>query len=625
MENTHEEMEKFPYKKTALLSFGMFASNIALSVFVIYVPLFVRRNFITFFGDNSMINTVVGIVMVLDNVVALFIQPYVGTVSDRIWVKKLGRRMPFIVVGIPLAAFFLGLIGTYENTLLMLLISITMFNIAMAVFKSPVLALIPDFLPPSYRSEGSGVLSVVGGLASILGLFISAYLYEIKHALAFWVVGGIMIGCLIILIFNVREDPDNYVKSKKNPLGWGGIIKNLRKENDKALIFTLVAVFFNQCGYQVAETFLSTYTVTVLGFSETQANYVLATLFIFGIMVAIPAGLLGKKIGARDAALIGLVLFFLSTIPIAYFSIISPATVRNIFSLNQFQVGTTFFLILALVVILGFSLTLVSINLLVVIWDMASKNRIATFTGYYYLFAHSAAILSPFLAGLIFDGLETLFPINGLQGLFGYVSIMYIGAIYALFKVRKIQKEHEKSLSTDEQQSLITKTKTRDTLLLPWILFGVAMRRNPVKVKRKALKKDLQMFEREFKEFLKDGDLTKKQYREAIRALKREHKLEIKALKRELVREEIQEDQKKATLDDDLKLFAREFREFMEDGDLSKSQFRQAIRALKKEHKKDMVAYKQKLAARREGKRWKNPIKKKKKTSTQAKTEAEGS
>ncbi len=614
MEQNHEEMEKFPYKKTALLSFGMFASNIAISIFVIYVPLFVRRNFLAYFGDNSMINTIVGIVMVLDNVVALFIQPYVGALSDRIWVKKLGRRMPFIIVGIPLAALFLGLIGTYEETLWLLLISITGFNIAMAVFKSPVLALIPDFLPPSYRSEGSGILSVVGGLASILGLFLSAYLYEIQHQLAFWVIGGIMLGCLVILIFNVHEDPDKYVISEKKSSGWGGIIKSLRQEDNKALIFMLVAVFFNQCGYQVAETFLSTYTVAVLGFSETQANYVLGTLFIFGIMMAIPAGLLGKRIGARDAALFGLILFFLSTIPLAYLSIVSPVTVRNIFSLNQFHIESSFFLILGLVVVLGFSMTVISINLLVVIWDMASKDRIATYTGYYYLFAHSAAILSPFLAGLVFDGLETLFPINGLQGLFGYVSIMYIGAIIYLIKVRKIQKEHEKSLSIEEQESFKTSTKKRDTLLLPWILFGVAMRKNPVKVKRKALKKDLQMFEREFKEFLKDGDLSRKQYRQAIKELKREHKQEIENLKRELVREEIQEDEKKSTLDDDLKLFAREFRKFMKDGDLNKRQYRQAIRSLKKEHKKDLMAYKQKLAARREKKHWINPIKKKKST-----------
>ena len=508
--------------------------------------------------------------------------------------------MPFIIVGIPLAAFFFGLIGTFEETLIWLLISITCFNISVAIYKSPVLSLIPDLLPPSYRSEGSGVLSVVGGLASILGLFLSAYLYNISHPLAFWAIGAIMMICLLILLFSVREDPNKYVVSKESPEGWANILSNLRHEKNSALIFALVAVFLNQCGYQVAESFLSTYTTTVLKFSETNANYVLGTLGLFGIISAIPAGLLGRKLGARDAALIGLILFGLTIIPMAYFSLVSPDVVAKVFQLNQFHIEAQFFLILIWVLVLGFSLTVISINLLVVVWDMASEKKIATFTGYYYLFAHSAAILSPMMAGVIFDIIESLFNIEGLQGLFCYVGIMYVGAIFALLRVRKIQIERELGLTEEELTILRRRAKKRATLLLPLILFGFGARENPIKEKRKEQRQDLKIFEKGFREFLKDGDLSKKEYREAIKALKKEHQKELKSLKRELAHEEVVEEIAKTELRRDFRLFKEKFQEFMKDGDLSKAELNRAIHMLKQEQKRELQELKEKLISRRQ-------------------------
>lgn len=594
------DSQKFPYFRTMLLSFGNFSINIALSAYAIYVPLFVRRNFLAHYPNSALINTIVGIVMVLDNVIALFLQPAIGSLSDRIWVKHLGRRMPFIIVGIPLAAFFFGLIGTFEETLIWLLVSITFFNIAIALYKSPVLSLIPDFLPPTYRSEGSGVLSVVGGLSGILGLFLSAYLYKINPPLAFWAIGAIMMVCLLILIFTVREDPNKYVVSKESPEGWTKILSNLRREKKPALIYALVAVFLNQCGYQVAESFLSTYTTTVLQFSATHANYVLGTLGLFGIVSAIPAGLLGKKLGARDATLIGVIIFALTVIPMAFFSLVSPDIVADVFQLNQFKIEPRFFLFLIWVLALGFSLTVISINLLVVVWDMASEKKIATYTGYYYLFAHSAAIISPLMAGVLFDVLESLFNIEGLQGLFSYVGVMYIGAIFALLKVRKIQKERELGLTEDELSILRKKAKKRATLLLPLILFGFGARKNPIKEKKKELKQDLKIFERGFREFLKDGDLSKKEFREAIKALKQEHKREIMALKRELAHEEVAEEMAKSEMQRDFKLFKEQFQEFMKDGDLSKRELNRAIRMLKQEQKKELHLLKKKYVVNRQ-------------------------
>ena len=47
--------KRFPYRKTALLSFGVFASNIAWSVFIIYVPLFIRRAFLNTYDKPEIV------------------------------------------------------------------------------------------------------------------------------------------------------------------------------------------------------------------------------------------------------------------------------------------------------------------------------------------------------------------------------------------------------------------------------------------------------------------------------------------------------------------------------------------------------------------------------------------
>jgi len=112
--------------------------------------------------------------------------------------------MPFIMLGIPLAAIFFGLIGNYYDILYMLLISIIGFNISMAFYKTPVMSLIPDNIPTQFRSQGSGVLNVIGGFANLTGLFTSSYFYKYHSPkVAFWVISAIMIVCLIILILSV--------------------------------------------------------------------------------------------------------------------------------------------------------------------------------------------------------------------------------------------------------------------------------------------------------------------------------------------------------------------------------------------------------------------------------------
>ncbi|MFW9924912.1 MAG: MFS transporter, partial [Candidatus Thorarchaeota archaeon] len=170
---------RFPYLKTTLISFGYFTNNLTWSAYNVFVPFFLSQNLLGLLGDVPLINTLVGIIMILDNIASILIQPVIGQLSDKTWIPKIGRRMPYVIIGLPLAAFFFGLIGSFHTVLWVLIVAICGFNISMAFYKSPVMSLVPDNLPRNYRSQGAGVLNVVGGIASISGLLLTSYLIQV--------------------------------------------------------------------------------------------------------------------------------------------------------------------------------------------------------------------------------------------------------------------------------------------------------------------------------------------------------------------------------------------------------------------------------------------------------------
>ena len=64
---------------------------------------------------------IVGIIMVVDNIVAITLQPWIGNFSDNIWTKW-GRRMPFIMIGIPIAAVLFGILPLVSDSLILILV-----------------------------------------------------------------------------------------------------------------------------------------------------------------------------------------------------------------------------------------------------------------------------------------------------------------------------------------------------------------------------------------------------------------------------------------------------------------------------------------------------------------------
>ncbi|MBN1328370.1 MAG: MFS transporter [Candidatus Heimdallarchaeota archaeon] len=562
------DQKGFPYWRTALASFGYFTNNLTWSVYNLYVPSFLATQFSEIFGEDAkIIYTLVAIVMILDNIASIIIQPAIGHMSDQTWIPKLGRRMPFVIIGIPLAAFFFGMIGSFKTTLWILIVAISGFNISMAFYKSPVMSLIPDTLPREYRSQGSGVLNVVGGVASITGLIVVTSLIDTPFS--FWSCSIIMIICLIILVFSVKEKKDADIEKSDERINLFRAIRNTFREGNKTLIIMLFSIFAHTAGYTVVETFIKPFTENVLHFPEKTSGYILAVFVGISILLAIPAGLIGQKVGALNACLMGLTGFIISMVPLAIVSLTAPGILANILTLNLYPVASFKFTTIIyglLVGLLAFSWLVLSINSIVVIWNMAPKRKTATYTSYFYIFIHLAAVISPLIAGGLFDIFRNVakrlgfIDKSGLEIMFLYVTICFIIALALAVTVKAIRTKNLREMH-DTKEYVIKRFEDKEypLMYLPMLLFGFGLRqeralselRKAQFRERKEHRKKIRLLKKEIRK-LKFSDITDdslddlmtrlneiREYKEFGKELKKEHKEQRKGLREDIIKEKI--------------------------------------------------------------------------------------
>ena len=159
---------RFNFGRTFLLGLGFFGVSVIWSVYNAFVPIFLADRFLVAAGF-------IGFFMTLDNIAALLVQPAVGAWSDRLR-TPLGRRIPFIIIGAPLAALAFVLLPISQSLLLFFLAA-TLLLLSMAVWRTPVVALMPDITPSKYRSQANGIINFMGGIGAIIAFLGGSALY----------------------------------------------------------------------------------------------------------------------------------------------------------------------------------------------------------------------------------------------------------------------------------------------------------------------------------------------------------------------------------------------------------------------------------------------------------------
>src|SRR5574339_697743 len=199
---------KFSYGKIFLLGFGFFGVSVIWGVYNAFVPIFLANKF----GLGA---AVIGFFMPLDNIAALFIQPPVGAWSDRLR-TPIGRRLPFILAGAPITALAFGFIPLASVLPLFVACTSTLL-LSAALWRTPVIALMPDITPSEKRSQANGIINFMGGIGTIIALQTGGMLYKLSPAFPFWLGSALVVVAALVVFLFIKEPKDYEQGDEKQP------------------------------------------------------------------------------------------------------------------------------------------------------------------------------------------------------------------------------------------------------------------------------------------------------------------------------------------------------------------------------------------------------------------------
>ncbi len=398
------------YLTTFLIGLGFFTMGLMDPLYDTYVPIFL--------GEYIDKNFLIGMIMTLDNVLAIFMIPLFSAISDRTR-TSIGRRMPYIVSLLPITALFFGLIPfSALNSLLMLVLVIFLLNIFKQAVRGPVVALMPDIVPADLRSEANGVINTMGGMATILGTVVLARLMNVHvrfpwmseardNILAFPVASIFVLLSVLLLFIFVKEkaNAEDAEKEDKEPIFKS--MKAIFLEKEKSALFILLSLLCWFIAYQGILPYVGKYSLEVLGTSKGTASLAAGMVGIAYALFAVPSGKLAHRIGRRK------------TIRIALCGAIVVLTLVAIHGFIAIKVRSAVMLYIFWALLFLFGIFWVSIvtNSFPMLWQMATYKTMGIYTGVYYFFSQLASIISPPIAG-------------GVTDLWGYPALFIFGALF---------------------------------------------------------------------------------------------------------------------------------------------------------------------------------------------------
>jgi maltose/moltooligosaccharide transporter len=406
---------------TFLIGFGFFTMGLMDPLYDTYVPVFLQR----YVSSKALI----GLIMTIDNIFAIFLIPIVSVWSDNTR-TKIGRRMPFIIVTLPLTAIAFSFLPYAAFASLGALIAVIFgLNIFKQSARGPVVALMPDTIPGEFRSEANGVINTMGGIGTILGTIALARLMNVKMHLPIlgdtesrlpFPVAGVFVVLATILVFAFVREKNSAEQSAEEKIPVLKSIKQIAGQKDKSALWILLSLFFWFLGYQGVLPFIGMYCINVLGTSKGSAALPAGMVGIAYAIFAIPSGYVAHKIGRRKAIRGALVALFAITLLLFGFGSITAS----------FSGTARFILFLAIMFAFGIFWVTVVTNSFPMLWQMASFGTMGIYTGLYYTFSQIAAITAPPLTGGLID-------LIGYPGIFAFASICMVVAFLLMGKVTK--------------------------------------------------------------------------------------------------------------------------------------------------------------------------------------------
>ena len=442
------------YGITFVIGLGFFTMGLMDPLYDTYVPMFLA-NFLARDG-------LIGLIMGVDNLFALMLIPIVSALSDKTR-TPIGRRMPYIIVTLPLTAVFFGMLpGAALKSLGFLIIVIFFLNVFKQAARGPVVALMPDIIPGEFRSEANGVINTMGGIAAITGTVVLARLYDVSIVLPVFgdtlipvpggrnpyigtlpfLISAVLVVLATVLLFAfVRERSVARSSGEGTNSGAGGgagasssaadheerlpVFKSLKMvlgAEEKSALYILIALLLWFIGYQGVLPWIGLYGVEFLGLKPGTSALSAGMVGIAYAIFAIPSGVVAHRIGRKKTIRVSLVaLTGLTFLLYLHYPVTAGLDLSHTATFASFW---------ALLFLFGIFWVSVVTNSFPMLWQMATFANMGIYTGLYYFFSQGAGIIAPGITG----GLRDLF---GARIIFLAAALCMLAAFLVMGLVRK--------------------------------------------------------------------------------------------------------------------------------------------------------------------------------------------
>lgn len=400
---------KLNYKRTFFIGLAFLSISGFWQMYDSIIPLMLQNTF--HLGE-----TVTGALMAMDNVLAIFLLPLFGTLSDKAD-TKIGKRMPFILGGTFLAAAFLMLLSAADRkqNLVLFLFVLFLLLLSMGLYRSPAVALMPDLTPNRLRSKANAVINLMGAVGGVYALIMIKLLVgsgdRPDYFPLFMSIGGLMLLAVAVLFLAVKEKKiaeEIKRREEENEKEEGTVSEKavMPKEVKRSMIFLLVSIFLWFTAYNAVTTAFSRYTRVVWHMEGGSFADCLMVATVAAICSYIPIGNIASRVGRKKTILAGIALM-----SFCYFAAIFVGAYHPLVNIAFAAIGVGW--------------AAINVNSYPMIVEMSKGCDIGKFTGTYYTFSMAAQIFTPVLSGFLLENISyrTLFPYAFLFSTLAFVTM----------------------------------------------------------------------------------------------------------------------------------------------------------------------------------------------------------
>ena len=408
---------KLNYKRTILVGMAFLSISAFWQLYDNVVPLILKNTF-------QMRDDISGVIMALDNILALFLLPLFGKLSDKVS-TPLGKRRPFIFFGTACAVVLMNLLPVMEHKMALLpfIILLGLLLIAMGTYRSPAVALMPDVTPKPLRSKGNAIINLMGALGGVFTLAVTGMLVGTQadgrpdYQPLFIAVSLLMVVAVLILLFFVKENKlaaearriNDELDAGSNDEAAQASAESagaLPADKRRSLMLILFSVFFWFMGYNAVTTSFTKYVSVRWNYDLAAASQCLMIGTVAAVLSYLPVGFLSSRFGRKCVIQVGVVVLAAAFAAAAFFPTFNAAV----------------YVVFAMV---GIAWAMINVNSYPMVVEISKSGDVGKYTGYYYTFSMAAQIVTPILSGILLQhvGYHTLMPYAAIMVAVSFVTI----------------------------------------------------------------------------------------------------------------------------------------------------------------------------------------------------------